>query len=180
MDCVKLSNLDIYLAVAFSSQPKQTLLKALMGKLLNQDPNTIQITRGPYGKPHYPGLYFNTSDSKDLMVFAFSFQHEIGIDIEYHDPSFDFQEILEDALTENELEQFSLLKDQRKAFFDLWVAKEAYLKQTGTGLHASLKSVQFDIQPGGGLHLKNDRLKYMPISIQKDYSCGIVLPFSCI
>lgn len=90
--------------------------------------------RLPGGKPYLPGLHFNLSHSGIWAVCAVS-DGPVGVDLERERP---LRRPVERKLTAAERAQLSMLDpDQRQsAFFDLWVLKEAALKQTGAGLSA--------------------------------------------
>lgn len=97
-------------------------------------PPDLEPSRLPNGKPHLPGLHFNLSHSGAWAVCAIS-DGPVGVDLERERP---LRRPVEQKLTAAEQAQLSMLdpSQRQSAFFDLWVLKEAVLKQTGDGLSA--------------------------------------------
>ena len=107
----------------------------------------------PGGKPYLSGLHFNLSHSGAWAVCAVS-DGPVGVDLEQKRP---LRRPAERKLTVSEQAQLSMLdpNQRQSAFFDLWVLKEAALKQTGEGLSA-LSRVEVTRSPASislpGLH----------------------------
>ena len=65
------------------------ILRFLLGRYLDNQPEQIRFVTGDNGKPELAGefagskFYFNISHSKGLALFAFSKNHVIGVDLEY-------------------------------------------------------------------------------------------------
>ncbi len=88
------------------------------------------------GKPYlagYKDFNFNISHSKEWVVVAFS-NKEVGVDVEKIKPvnlaianRFFSSTEYSDLINKTETEQQSY-------FFDLWTAKESFVKATGTGI----------------------------------------------
>lgn len=116
-------------------------------------PEHEDVQLGENGKPSLVGnLHFNISHSGSKAVCSFS-DHEVGVDIEQIQP-------VESALIENVCvasEQAYLYQlepeTQRQAFFDLWTAKESYMKWRGTGL--MLPPKQLELSFGNPLRIKD-------------------------
>ncbi len=94
----------------------------------------LELRRLPNGKPYLPGLHFNLSHSGAWAVCAVS-DGPVGVDLERERP---LRSPVERKLTAAEQSYLSMLDpgQRQSAFFDLWVLKEAALKQTGEGLSA--------------------------------------------
>ncbi len=154
---------------------RRGLLKLLLGKLLEIEPVAVEIHCSPSGKPFSPFLQFNYSDSNDYLVFAFSKYHPLGIDIEFMDQQFDYPSILQEILHPSELEIFHTLPpdEKQKTFFDLWTAKEAYLKYNGQGLLA-LQHVEYEITAPRKIKLKTPTAHYQSLDIDDNYSGALV------
>lgn len=111
------------------------------------------VLLGENGKPYLAdNLHFNLSHSGSKAVCSFS-DHEVGVDIEQILP-------VDDALIEHvsvASEQAYLFElepeAQRQAFFDLWTAKESYMKFRGTGL--MLPPKQLELRLGDPLRIKD-------------------------
>lgn len=115
------------------------ILRSLLGMYLGLRPRNIEILYGLWGKPRLLdklSLYFNVSHSKDYVIYALSSKYEVGIDLEYIDPSIDIDTMAPSILSSpQELNYWQTVKKGEKisAFFKLWVCKEAFLKTYGKG-----------------------------------------------
>jgi 4'-phosphopantetheinyl transferase len=158
---------------------RRGLLKLLIGKLLEIEPVAVEIHCSPSGKPCCRFLQFNYSDSNDYLAFAFSKHHSLGIDIEFRDGRFDYSSIIDKIFSPSELEIFQALSpdEKQKAFFDLWTAKEAYLKYNGQGLLA-LQHVEYDITAPRKIKLKTVNAHYQPLNFDDNYSSALVTEHS--
>ena len=124
------------------------ILKELLGKYADTDPEAISFSLGPLGKPYLPAefspdLQFNSTDTKDEALFAVCRSAEIGIDIELESRKVRHQEIALRKFSCQELEQYHQCpKSQQKKFFlKIWTRKEAYGKAKGVGIRYRLNSV---------------------------------------
>ena len=95
------------------------------------------IAFGPFGKPyfpHAPGIHFNITHSGDYWMCAFA-DAPVGVDLQRYqscdraDLSRKFFHPVEDAF---------LCQRGYADFFELWSAKESYLKYTGQGITQNL------------------------------------------
>lgn len=101
-------------------------------------------------------LHFNVSHSANLWIIAWSFEHEVGIDVQKIDTSINYQAIMRQFFTKSEQSQVNTISD----FFDVWTQKEAVLKLNGLGFarmpKISTNSVEFiplDISPRFKAHI---------------------------
>lgn len=95
-----------------------------------------EIARTDKGKPFFPsfpGLHFNISHSKSLLLLAVS-RRPVGVDIEDIRPRRD--SLPGYALSPAEHDQYQALGGDWPAFYTLWTKKEAWCKYTGRGLRA--------------------------------------------
>ncbi len=133
----------------------RSLLRYIIGFLLDIDPSKVIFCYGPRGKPHFididgrEPIHFNLSNTEGLVSIAVSLDHTVGIDAErLSATSFDDLH----ALTLSELEQNSFKRipdaDRGNAFLQLWTRKEALLKAAGTGLSDDLK--KYDVLKNEG------------------------------
>ena len=88
------------------------------------------------GKPYVgvgSGMYVSISHSHGLCAAAVS-DSEVGVDIEYIDPNRSVERLkrlAERFFSADELEYVSGLPER---FYEIWCAKESYVKYTGAGL----------------------------------------------
>ena len=117
----------------------------------------------PRGKPqlasslNQDSLQFNVSHSQDLAIYGFNYQRIIGVDLEYIKDNIDYKQLAKRFFTTQELQLIHSYptSEQKTIFFQLWTAKEAYLKATGEGLAGSLDTIEFT--------LDNNSVKLMEI-----------------
>jgi 4'-phosphopantetheinyl transferase len=149
----------------------------------------INYIQGKYRKPglqvsSWKKLYFNLSHSGNFILYAFSWDLELGIDIEQIRDMQDSDSIIERFCSEKEkAEYFSIQKENRtQAFFKCWTRKEAYIKARGDGLYFPLNnftvSIKPDTQPAlievKDEPLENDRWKLHDLKINDLYSSALV------
>ncbi len=108
----------------------------------------IELKHTEHGKPYidlFPDFHFNISHSKEWVIVAFS-NKEVGIDIEKIKPIkltvaerfFSHQEYM-DLINKNESKQINY-------FFDLWTAKESFVKAIGSGIANVFNTFSIQIQ----------------------------------
>ncbi len=128
------------------------VLRMLLGRYLNRPPKDIRFSYSHYGKPFIDDasetLRFNLSHSQDLVLYAFTHQREIGIDIEYIRPVSSRDQIA--VFSPNETRVLSALPAAQQAigFFNCWTRKEAYIKAHGEGLSLPLDQFDVTLAPG--------------------------------
>jgi 4'-phosphopantetheinyl transferase len=138
------------------------LLRIILSRYLNLEPNQLQFSYGIYGKPELgdtfsqQGLYFNLSHSQSLAVYAIALHRSVGIDLEYLRPMPDVQELAERFFSPSESAIIKALpkEEQQEVFFRIWTIKEAYLKATGEGL-AGLQKVAVSFTEENTINLQN-------------------------
>lgn len=121
------------------------ILKTIVGYYLGSEPNNMEFCYGKYGKPYIADrvfqdkIFFNMSYAKNIILYAFSRNDEVGIDIEQIRTIPDMEKIVEYFFSEKEKIVFSIEPESSKKelFFRLWTRKEAYLKGVGVGLTQS-------------------------------------------
>lgn len=133
------------------------LLRTIVGGYMEMAPSQVAFVYGNYGKPALglgawdKPLEFNLSHSKDLVLYIFSRDHRVGIDIEYIRPMPDLDDFTEQFFSPRETEILKSLSDEKKyeAFFRLWTCKEAFLKAHGSGLMTPLSHVEISLEADG-------------------------------
>jgi len=98
-----------------------------------------------YGKPYlknYSDVFFNLSHSQKYVACAVS-DSPVGVDIEYVT---DIElNLAKHFFYGTEYEYILNNNDQKKAFFELWVLKESYMKMTGLGFRLALDEFCIEI-----------------------------------
>lgn len=96
-----------------------------------------EFERTENGKPYAGGTaFFNISHSGSFAAIAVS-DCEVGVDIErIRNVNLGIAE----KFSGGEREYIQSAENPQKAFFEIWTAKEAYLKKCGTGLTVPLDS----------------------------------------
>jgi 4'-phosphopantetheinyl transferase len=117
-------------------------LRAILGQYLGIEPKQVEFEYQPRGKPLLAakfadqGLLFNLSHSQDLALCGVSYQHQIGVDLEYFRTMSDLESLAKRFFSPREYEHLRLISPEEKqqTFFRYWTCKEAYLKATGDGI----------------------------------------------
>lgn len=137
------------------------LTKRYLSKLYGVTEDTIEIKKGEHGKPYVLNLpaHFNVSHSGKYTILAIS-DKPIGIDIEI---TRDFSAILAKKLfNEDELSYIAGNDSSRKksemqrSFYEIWTAKEAYLKYLGSGISGGVNTLSFTLKNSKLVPNKND------------------------
>jgi 4'-phosphopantetheinyl transferase len=118
------------------------ILRKILGDYLAVSPVKLQFHYGPHGKPYLAEnplphrIHFNVSQSSDLVLFAFSADHEIGIDVEHIRTDYDFEAIARRFLLPAEFAKLTLMPTDARLseFFRLWTRMESYAKARGVGI----------------------------------------------
>ncbi len=139
------------------------LLRAILGRYLNERPEHLQFCYGPYGKPALvaqregDGIHFNVSHSQDQVLYAFAQGRRVGIDLEYVRHLPESGDIVERYFSSRERSVFrALAPDARvEAFYRGWTCKEAYIKATGHGFEIAPDRFDVAIAPGEPARLVN-------------------------
>jgi 4'-phosphopantetheinyl transferase len=130
------------------------ILRQLLSNYLDIDPKSLKFAYSDRGKPQLielnlaSSVQFNLSHSQEYALFGFTTPHLIGVDLEYLRPMPDALKIAQRFFSAQEFDLISNLAiEQRdKIFFQLWTAKEAYLKAIGIGLAGSLANVEINLE----------------------------------
>ena len=125
-------------------------LRSLLAGYLNVAPGDLEFEIGPRGKPRLAptfnkdSLEFNLSHSSEVALIAMNREREIGVDVEQVKKEFAFAEVAERYFTTREVSAIRALPQdlQRRAFYQCWTSKEAFLKAKGVGLSGELDEVE--------------------------------------
>ena len=127
---------------------------------------TFEIDK--YGKAYisnYKDIYFNLSHSGKMVACAIS-DKEVGVDIEYNDPTIDL-DIAKHYFYNSEYESIMKSQNPSDEFFNYWVLKESYMKYTGLGFNLDLDS--FEIIIDNEITLKNKKQPKFNLFEIEDY-----------
>lgn len=131
-------------------------LRTVLARYLNTAPQQLQFSYGPHGKPALAaaaaatGLRFNLAHSAGLALFAVAQNREVGVDLESLGRDRAAAEIAERFFSPHETAALRALPEaaRRRAFYDCWARKEAYLKARGLGLALPLDQFAVSLAPG--------------------------------
>ena len=155
------------------------LLVRFLFKQIEVSKNEVtSYSYGQYGKPkihNARNLEFNVSHSGSWIVCAISTE-TIGIDIEKHKPV-QLGEL--DIILSQEEKQWleaTSLQSKPSLFYDIWTAKESYLKALGGGLYESVSLENITVRPQGKDYILSiegqsvENWKFQKYSIDSNYS----------
>jgi 4'-phosphopantetheinyl transferase len=117
------------------------ILRTLLGQYLDVDPEALKFSYSNKGKPSLStphltqSIQFNISHSHQKALYGMTLNHQIGIDLEYI-RTVEALSLAKRFFSQQEFIQLNMTpaEVQQQLFFQLWTAKEAYLKATGEGL----------------------------------------------
>ncbi|MFO7029066.1 4-phosphopantetheinyl transferase [Limnospira fusiformis CCALA 023] len=135
------------------------ILRQILASYVGVAPPGLEFAYSQRGKPglitgnSQGEIQFNLSHSHGKALYAIAFNRRVGIDLEKI-RSLDGLTLAKRFFCEGEYSQLSNHPKaaQNRAFFQLWTAKEALLKATGTGL-IGLKDVEILPNNDGQLFL---------------------------
>jgi len=138
-------------------------LRSLLAGYLNVAPGDLEFEIGPRGKPRLAptfnkdSLEFNLSHSSEVALIAMNREREIGVDVEQVKKEFAFAEVAERYFTTREVSAIRALPEdlQRRAFYQCWTSKEAFLKAKGVGLSGELDEVEILFGGEGRVQVKS-------------------------
>ncbi|WP_267382733.1 4'-phosphopantetheinyl transferase family protein [Cyanobacterium sp. uoEpiScrs1] len=128
-------------------------LKIILSRYLNIPASTVEFTYSLRGKPKLTNklggdkLQFNLSHSHELAIYGVTYNHVIGVDLEYIRSVSEAKKLAKRFFCSREYNHISLLTPPtlEKTFFKLWTAKEAYLKAIGEGIGRGLDQVEVSL-----------------------------------
>ena len=129
-----MNNVDLNYLKHFNGEiRKKKLYGILLQKFIiklnyNIPYNEIFIKKSEYNKPYYnTNFHYNLSYSKDYIIIAYSYNSEIGIDIQYETKN--IENILIKYGKRNDI-----IKNNIEENIKIWTKIESYLKMSGYGL----------------------------------------------
>lgn len=143
---------------------------------------------GPHGKPRIKNtmirpLHFNLSHTHSLIGLALQYDHSVGIDVENHNRTNNLESVAKQVFTKAEQDYLNSPESTnfRDRFFKLWTLKEAFVKATGEGITAGLKSFEFcftqdEIKVSGKNQHTQKSWSFYHQKYAQDYSLAVAVP----
>ena len=122
-------------------------LRLLLSLYLQKPPQEIEILHNEYQKPVLNSadqLHFNVSHSSGQILIGISRQMQIGVDIESMRADTDWKNIAKHYYSAGEYEMMDTAEDAKSLFYQLWTAKEAFMKGYGSGFHFPLNQISVE------------------------------------
>lgn len=163
-------------------------LRLILSPLVGVPPEDLVFGYGDRGKPYLIAgntsgeLQFNVSHSDGRALYAIAFGCRVGIDLEPFRP-LEGLRLAKRFFCDRESEKLrseSSAERQNALFFQLWTAKEAFLKATGTGL-IGLKDVEILWTDCGELYLSKiagdsaDNWSLKPLNLGEKWAASVVV-----
>ena len=126
-------------------------LREILSRHLGCAPRQVRFTHNRFGKPAVDAaIFFNTSHSGRMALYAITHNREVGCDLQWRDPSYAASQIPEHFFSPAETRALRSLppSQQTIGFFNCWTRKEAFLKARGNGLSRRLDSFEVSLLPG--------------------------------
>ena len=131
------------------------ILRMILARYVNLDPAQINFTHSDRGKPYLTddcnplNLQFNLSHSENMAIVGISRDRRIGVDLEKIRSMENAEQLAQRffCVSEHRLLTQAIPEERDKLFFQLWTAKEAYLKATGEGISGGLNQVEIALNP---------------------------------
>src|SRR5262249_25780855 len=129
----------------------RSMLRILLASYLGTSPAELRFAYSAHGKPSLAtpvgNLEFNLSHSQGIVLFAFSVQTKVGVDVEHIRRDLNVQEIAGRFFSAAEKRALMQRLDAYDAFFHCWTRKEAFVKARGEGLSCPLESFDVSVVP---------------------------------
>jgi 4'-phosphopantetheinyl transferase len=134
---------------------RRAVLRHLLGGYTGSGPEAVCLSQSTHGKPFLEprenpdALAFSCSHSADLALIALARGREVGVDIEFHRPLPEADELLGACFSPLEIAELAKAPEalKQKIFFDCWTRKEAFVKAIGLGLSYPLDRFSVSSSP---------------------------------
>lgn len=128
------------------------LLRTILARYAQQQPDALIFQRGAYGKPALAGgtgLQFSLSHAGDIVAVAVARSRAVGIDVERIRRDLPYRQMAARFFAPDEIAMLQRLPAdvQIAAFFACWTRKEAYVKATGEGMARPLSRFSVSLAP---------------------------------
>jgi len=161
------------------------ILRIILGRYLKLDPTQINFTHSDRGKPYLTddcnplNLQFNLSHSENRAIVGISHDRPIGVDLEKIRPMENAEQLAKRFFCASEyaLLTQAIPEERDKLFFQLWTAKEAYLKATGEGISGGLNQIEIALNPLRFIHFPNWYLQSFEFNPDDDHNYWAAIAF---
>ena len=119
------------------------ILKYLLAKERHSDISEIQFENNINHKPYLSidkSLFFNVSHAGNYALIAIG-HYELGVDVEFIDTNFHYNEILSNVFNEEEIDQINTAENSRYQFYKFWTRKESIVKAIGKGIDDDITKI---------------------------------------
>lgn len=125
------------------------ILRLLIGRYLSVDPQSIEFHYNEFGKPYLPAedLKFNLAHCRDLILYGFCLNADVGVDLECIRPIVDAPGIASRFFSQGENKVLLDTPEEQRTelFLSYWTLKEAYIKAVGQGLSYPLDKFEVSL-----------------------------------
>ena len=140
------------------------LVRTLLSGYGPLEPGAWQFECNAFGRPevmNFPGsrrLRFNLSHCDGCIVCGLAWNRDLGVDVEFIDRRSGGPHLAQRFFAPREVDDLLALPlaQQRRAFFDYWTLKEAYIKARGKGLAIPLDKFGFILRSGQAIRMECD------------------------
>jgi 4'-phosphopantetheinyl transferase len=148
-------------------------LRGLLGAYLGEEPASVALVASTRGKPRLDPpseLRFSLAHSAELALVAGARGREVGVDLEWTAKPRDAAGLARRwfADAERAAIEEAAEAERQGTFYRHWVAKEAFVKATGRGVAASLRSFEVALDGPGGprlVHVGGDAVEALRWSL---------------
>lgn len=158
----------------------RAVLKCILSEIVTLNTNQINFAYNKNNKPFlasHSSMYFNLSHSHDYALIGIA-NSEIGVDIEYIDKNFVFNDILTNIFNTQEIYKVNKSVNKHLCFYKLWTRKEAYVKHIGIGVDDSIKKLNVieGMHPVKPAFISNKtNIDIISFNVNKSYIASIAL-----
>lgn len=134
---------------------RRGILRHLLSRYTGIQPEDIRFKYTPTGKPFLagsegtPDIRFNLSHAGLLVLYAFSWGRQAGIDVEVMRSCGQMDETTRRILSPNELKRFQGIGRELRlqVLYNAWTRKQAFAKARGQSLSSFLREVEVSFEP---------------------------------
>lgn len=165
----------------------RAVLRDILAYYSEQSPQDLKLSYSTSGKPSLINsdqcLEFNVSHSKNILIYAFTLETPVGIDIEYIHHRNYLDKIAYRFFSASDYDRLQLLEPKKKLkeFFTAWVRNEAIIKAKGSLLKTHPYS-RYELRLSSNLdpseYVKNEINTFYSISnlsLYSDFATAVAL-----